>query len=91
MVMQARVLISLVTDAMLCASGTCQQRRGGAAVQVVNDVVVVGAELTGNARARRSALAFESDDIIRVRKSIEHGRHPVFEQNVDARVWQESF
>ena len=89
--MQARVLIGLVTDAMFCASSTRQQRRGGAAVEVVNDVVVVGAELTGNARARRSALAFESDDIIRVRKSIEHRRHPVFEQNVDARVRQKSF
>ena len=91
MVMQARVLISLVTDAMLCASGTCQQRRGGTAVQVINDVVVVGAQLTRNTRARRSTLALESNDIIRVWKSVEHGRHPVFEQNIDARVRQESF
>lgn len=79
MVMQARVLISLVTDAMFCASGTRQQRRGGAAVEVVNDVVIVGAQLTGNARARGSALALESNDIIGIGKSIEHGRHPVFE------------
>ena len=91
MVMQPRVLISLVTDAMFCASGTRQQRGGGAAVQVVNDVVVVGAQLTGNARARRSAPALESDDVIRMWKPVEYGRHPVFEQNVDHRVRQESF
>ena len=89
--MQAGVLIGLVTDAMFCASSTRQQRRGRAAVEVVNDVVVVGAQFTGNSRARRSALALESDDIIRVGKSIEYGRHPVFEQNVDARVRQKSF
>ena len=89
--MQARVLISLVTDSMFCAGGTRQQRRGGAAVQVVNDVVVVGAQLTGRACPRRSAPALESDYLIRVCKSVEYGRHPVFEQNVDARVWQESF
>jgi len=89
--MQARVLISLVTNAMFCASGARQQCRGGAAMQVVNNVVVVGAQLTGNARARRSALALESDDIIGIGKSIKHGRHPVFEQNVDARVRQKSF
>ena len=89
--MQARVLIGLVTDAMFCAGSTGQQCRSGAAVEVVNDVVVVGAQLTGNARARRSALALESDDIIGIGKSIEHGRHPVFEQNVDARVRQKSF
>ena len=88
--MQASVLISLVTDAMFGAGGTRQQGRGGATVEVVNDVVVVSAQLTGNARTGGSTLALESDDIIHVRKSIEHGRYPVFEQNVDARVRQES-
>ena len=89
--MQASVLIGLVTDAMFGARGPRQQGRGGATVEVVNDVVVVSAKLTGNTRAGGSTLALESDDTIHVRKSIEHWRYPVFEQNVDAGVRQESF
>ena len=77
--MQARVLISFVTDAMFCAGSARQQRRGRAAVEVVNDVVIIPAQLTSKARARRCALALERDDIIHMGKSIEHGRHPVFE------------
>ena len=60
-------------------------------MQVVNDVVVAGAQLTSHARARRSAPALESDDVVRMWKPVEDGRHPVFEQNVDARLRQESF
>ena len=88
--MQTRVLISLVTDAMFCAGGAGQQGRGRAAVEVVNDVVVVGAQLTSNARAPRSALALERDHVIHMGKPIEHRSYPVFKQNVDARPRQKS-
>lgn len=88
--MQTRVLIGLVTDAMFCAGGARQQGCGRAAVEVVNNVIIVGAQLTSNARARRSALALERDHIIHMGKSIEHRSYPVFKQDVDARLRQKS-
>ena len=89
--MQARVLIRPMTDAMLCARGAREKCCRGSAVQVVNDVVTIGAQLPGNSRARGSAFSFQGDDVVHVWKSVEHGRHPVFQQNIDGRVRQKSF
>ena len=51
MIMQTRVLIICVTNAMFRASGARQERRRGAAVQVVDNVVSVGAQPARDSRA----------------------------------------
>ena len=64
MIVQARVLIMLKADAMLCSGGARQQRRRRAAVQVVNNIVTSGAQFPRHTRPRRIAVARNRDDSI---------------------------
>ncbi len=70
MVMKARVLIGFVTDAMFRTGRARQKRCGGAAVQIVNNVVVFASQLCSEARAGRCALAFERNHIVDIGKTI---------------------
>ena len=83
MIVQTRVLISCITNPMLCARGARQQSCRGAAVQVVNDVVTIRAQLAGDPARAAVLLRSSVMIVIDVWKPIEHRRDPIFQQNVD--------
>ena len=91
MVMQARVLIRLITDAMFGARSSRYERCRGSAVQVVDNVVPSCPQQASDTRARGSAASREGDDIIDVWKTVEHRRNPIFKKNVDGCVRQKPF
>ena len=54
MIMKLSVLIRFETDTVTCACRSRQERRGRAAVKVVNNVVIFGAKLTRRPRCATS-------------------------------------
>src|SRR5688572_10083202 len=89
-IVQLRVLISLVADAMPRSTCARQKSCGGSAVKVVDHVVTSCSYLPCNARSRYEAAAIENHDVVEVWMIVEHGRDPVFHQNVDLSAWQEA-
>jgi hypothetical protein len=57
-------------------------------MQIVNNVITIGAQAPSYACARSDAAARESDYVIDLREFLEYWRDPVFQKDVDVRVWQ---
>ena len=89
-IVQARVLIMFEADAMLRAGCARQKRRRRAAVQVVNNVVMRRAQLARGAGASSRAIPRKRNYSINQTRPVQHGRDPVFQQNVDLRAGQEA-
>ena len=83
MIVQACVLVTRIAHSMARSSCSRKQRRRRTAVQVVNNVVTGGAEFTRRASARDQAAAFQHDDLVDMRMTVEQRRDPVFHQNVN--------
>src|ERR1051326_3566367 len=89
-IVQTRVLIILKTDTVRCAGRTREKGCGRPPVQIVNNVVASTAQCPRQSRARRCAVARQSDDAIYEVRSLQHWRNPVFKKNIDLYVRQKS-
>ena len=90
MIVQPSVLIVTVSHAVRCAAGARQKGRGRSAVQVVNNIIAGMTKVACDARPRRVAVTRNRNKAIDQRRSIQDRRNPIFQQNIDPRVRQES-
>ena len=89
-IVERGVCVVGVADAVCCAGRAREERGCAAAVEAVNNLVSGGPKRARDADARGVALALDRDDAINFRVAFEERRYPVFEQNVNSRMWQEA-
>ncbi len=80
--MQTRILIVSEADPMWGAGGPRQERGGGAAVQVIDNVITRSAQFPRQTRAGRGAVASDRDHSIDKIRALQNGRHPIFQENI---------
>src|SRR5207237_9645056 len=64
MIMQARISIVLKSNSVLRARRARKECRGGSAMQVVNDIILLRPKFTSDARSSRRTVARHGDDAI---------------------------
>src|SRR4030095_1867561 len=83
MIVQLSVLVSRVSHAMSRSSCSGQQRRGGPAMQVVNNIIVLCTQFARYPQTACDTGALESDYFVDQTVTFQYRRHPILQQNVD--------
>lgn len=90
MIVDIRPAVILVPDAVSGAARTNEKTGCRTAVKIEHYIVTTPSNLPSGFQTRAKIVAGLNDPIDGV-KPVEYGRDPVFEENVDFGMWQESF
>ena len=89
--MKLCVLITFKTHAVRCTGSTRQKRCRRSAVKVIDYVVTRGSQCTCRACSCPQTASLKHHNSIYMGMMVQHGRNPVFNENVDLGVWQKAF
>src|SRR5262245_60489977 len=87
MVIKKCVPVVRVADAMFRTARYCEERRGRTTVEVERNIVLVSAKLSRHGEF--SPVSTDGNDAVGMRKPVEDGSDPVFEDYIDLGIRQE--